>query len=188
MPALLGVDPEGNQPHASSPWKETFEMNNPPPTPADTVQPTEGCYTVARHKLTWIDRLRLWLFPAEHCDLPPVDQAPPQYKDVLVMRATVTLSVLARLRLLFTGRLMVDTKTACENIVGAATTASTAYVLPPTVITVVKAHIACSCGVIVWLCIDWRWALATFILAALILAWLPSEPVDRQIKRAPKAL
>lgn len=73
---------------------------------------------------TWRERLRFKLFPSRHCDLP---EAPATHKDCLVVRTVVVLGTLDRLRVLWSGRLTVETKTVTENIVGATTTASAAW-------------------------------------------------------------
>lgn len=85
------------------------------------------CNTTQRWKTDWRDKLRWRLFPAQHCDVPV---APPSYKDCLSCRITVTLSFSARIRLLFSGRLMVDSKTVTENTIGASVTSSVAYPMP----------------------------------------------------------
>jgi len=76
---------------------------------------------------TWRDRLRWKLFPVRHLDLP---YAPPTHRDVLVCRVTCCLSLADRLRVLISGRLLVETKTVTENIIGRSLTDSLAYPLP----------------------------------------------------------
>lgn len=78
-------------------------------------------------RATWKDKLRWRFFPARHVDLP---QAPKTYKDMLVCRVTCQLSMLDRIRVLISGRLMVESKTVTENEIGKHITASVAYPLP----------------------------------------------------------
>lgn len=73
---------------------------------------------------TWREKLQFKLFPSRHCSLP---DAPASHLDCIVVRTVVTLSLLDRLRVLWSGRLTVETKTVTEHIVGATTTASVAY-------------------------------------------------------------
>lgn len=92
---------------------------------------SSGCASVngyASRPVTLKDRVRWRLYPANHCDLP---EAPPKWKDVLVCRTVVNLSMLDRLRILVSGRLMVETRTVTENEIGAHVTGSVAYPLPP---------------------------------------------------------
>lgn len=73
---------------------------------------------------TWRDRLRFKLFPSEICPLPA---APPTWQDVVVVTTVVTLSFRARLNVLLSGRLKVETRTVTENLVGGTVTASVGY-------------------------------------------------------------
>lgn len=73
---------------------------------------------------TWRERLRFKLFPVSYCELPA---APATYQDCVVCRTFVAFSFLDRLRVLLTGRVIVETKTVTEHIVGASLTASVAY-------------------------------------------------------------
>ncbi len=73
---------------------------------------------------TWRERLRFKLFPDRYCPLP---EASAVHKDCVVIRTVVVLSALDRLRVLWSGRVTVETKTVTENIVGATTTASVGY-------------------------------------------------------------
>ncbi len=75
----------------------------------------------------WRDKLRWKLFPAKYLNTPG---APATAKDVLVCRVTCCLSMMDRIRLLLSGRLMVETKTATEHEIGNHCTVSTAYPLP----------------------------------------------------------
>ena len=73
---------------------------------------------------TWRDRLRFRLFPGRHCELPP---APATYRDCVVVKTVVSLSLLDRLRVLVAGNLTVETKTVTEHVVGDTATSSVAY-------------------------------------------------------------
>lgn len=73
---------------------------------------------------TWRERLRFRLFPARHCGLPV---APAAFKDCVVVQTVVVLSILDRLRVLWSGIVVVETKTVTEHIVGGTVTSSTAY-------------------------------------------------------------
>lgn len=75
---------------------------------------------------TWIDRLRWKLFPVEVCDIPDIPA-----KDCLIVRTEVRLSFIGRIQAFFSGRVMVETKTVTENVIGNATTASCSYVKAP---------------------------------------------------------
>lgn len=75
---------------------------------------------------TWADRLRWKLFPIDGCEIPDVPA-----KDCVITRTKVRFSFAGRLRLLFSGRLTVETKTATENIVGNCETASCCYINAP---------------------------------------------------------
>ena len=77
---------------------------------------------------TWKDRLRCALWPQQHCGLP---EAPETHKDVLVCTVTSELSLLDRLRVLFTGRICIKTKTVTENVIGNCRTKSVFMALPP---------------------------------------------------------
>ena len=80
------------------------------------------------YPITWKDRLRWKLFPANHVDLPI---APVKYKDCFNCRVTAELSFLDRVRILFSGRLVVETKTVTENEIGGHLTSSTIFPLAP---------------------------------------------------------
>ncbi len=106
-------------------------MNEQQPATVATAEDKSGCASVngyASRPVTLKDRIRWRLYPANHCDLP---EAPPKYKDVLVCRTGVQLSMLDRLRILVSGKLMVETRTVTENEIGAHITGSVAYPLPP---------------------------------------------------------
>lgn len=74
--------------------------------------------------LKFSQRLLLRMFPRNYCELP---EAPASYKDVLTCNVTVSLSFVSRLKVLVTGKVRVETKTVCENVIGNYITKSTAY-------------------------------------------------------------
>ena len=73
---------------------------------------------------TWRERLRFKLYPSRYCELP---EAPASYEDCVVTKTVAVLSLLDRLRVLLSGRFVVETKTVTEHKVGACITASVAY-------------------------------------------------------------
>jgi len=75
----------------------------------------------------WQEKLGWKLFPSAHCDYPEAHGM----KDCLVIRITIHVSWPDRIRLLFTGRAVVESKTVTENRIGLNATQSCAYVLPP---------------------------------------------------------
>jgi hypothetical protein len=76
----------------------------------------------------WKDKLRVKLFPPEHCPLP---EAPPTHQDVIHMNCYGELSILDRLRILITGRVKVEAKIVCQNIVGDTVPLTKINPLPP---------------------------------------------------------
>ncbi len=85
---------------------------------------------VSTHEFTALERLCQKMFPAIHLDAP----LPPEghtARDCIVIRIEIRFSFMHRLKLLLTGRFMVETKTATENIIGGHVTASTGYPMPP---------------------------------------------------------
>lgn len=78
------------------------------------------------YKPTWVDRLRWKLFPIDTCDTPDIPA-----KDCLIIRTECRLSLIGRLRILVSGRMQVETKTATENVVGNAVTASCCNIKAP---------------------------------------------------------
>lgn len=73
---------------------------------------------------TWRERLRFWAFPTQHCELPSV---PAHYQDCVVVKTVVLLPFTGRIRVLFSGKLTVETKTVTEYCVGGTMTSSVAY-------------------------------------------------------------
>lgn len=61
------------------------------------------------------------LFPINYCLLP---DAPKEYKDVLVTITRIELSFLDRLRILWNGKVEVQTKTVTENLIGGCITSN----------------------------------------------------------------
>lgn len=78
------------------------------------------------YRPTWLDRLRWKLFPMEICEIPDVPA-----KDCVIVRSTFTLSLSGRLRMLVSGRVEVETKTATENVVGECATSTCLNVRAP---------------------------------------------------------
>ena len=74
---------------------------------------------------TWREKWRDRLFPSRPCQCP----MPEKYhaEDVVVIRTCVSLSLLDRFRVLLTGAVIVETRTATEHIVGQTETTSVAY-------------------------------------------------------------
>lgn len=74
-----------------------------------------------------LDRLRWKLFPIATCDTPNISKA----ADCVVTRTVVLLNWHGRLQMLVSGRLMVETETVTENVVGNCQTFSCSYVKAP---------------------------------------------------------
>ena len=75
--------------------------------------------------LPWRDRLKNWLFPGKHC---PSPKAPSSYKDELVIRTMIKFSLLDRLKVLLTGRVVVITNTRTENEIGSHVAIAVSFV------------------------------------------------------------
>jgi hypothetical protein len=88
-------------------------------------QPEDYC---AQYLPQWQEKIGHRLFPATNCDLP---ETPFVARDCLVVRVKVHVSWPDRIRLLLTGRAIVESKTVTENHIGHNATSSCAYVLPP---------------------------------------------------------
>jgi hypothetical protein len=69
---------------------------------------------------------RMWgrLFPVKHCFLP---DAPPEYADCVVTTTICTFGFWDRIRILFSGVLVVQTKTVTQCVVGKTITAGESY-------------------------------------------------------------
>ena len=76
-------------------------------------------------KLTLWQRIRRRLFPVEIC-LPPTVSF--EKKDMLITQIVCEVSLVPRLKFLLTGRLVVETKTVTENVIGKQACASACYV------------------------------------------------------------
>lgn len=72
--------------------------------------------------------MRIKLFPPQHCELP---EAPATHKDVLICKVVSELSLIDRLRVLFSGRVRVESRTVTENVIGDHKTNSIFVALPP---------------------------------------------------------
>lgn len=94
---------------------------------AEQPSAASGCYAFER-PWTWKDKLRVKLFPPQHCDVP---EAPAHFRDALVCRVVSELSWLDRLRVLVTGRIQVESKTITEHAIGCHKTQSVFMALPP---------------------------------------------------------
>lgn len=76
---------------------------------------------------TWRDRLRWRLFPSRYATVPEPKHFTPG--DCMVNRTAVYLDWRDRFRVLWSGRLIVQTNTSTENAVGATETTSAAWVV-----------------------------------------------------------
>lgn len=72
-------------------------------------------YIATPDPVPWYRRLYNRVFPWVPCELP---EAPASFQDVIISRAKVNLSFADRLRVLFTGKLEVETRIVTENLVG----------------------------------------------------------------------
>lgn len=82
-------------------------------------------YAIA-YKPNWLDRVRWKLFPLDSCEIPDIPA-----KDCVIVRSNYHLSLLGRLRVLISGRIEVETKTATENFVGNCESATCLNVKAP---------------------------------------------------------
>ncbi len=80
-----------------------------------------GAYFI-EPQFSWKDRLKFSLFPE-----PAISNPEMEHKDIFVCRTTTRFSWLDRLRIVLTGKVMVETRTATENEIGAHQTKSIAY-------------------------------------------------------------
>ena len=83
-----------------------------------------GLYEARDPRTRW-QKLRDRLFPARHCFAP---DAPSEFRDCIHGRATTKLSILDRLRVLATGVIVTQWRTATENRVGQAISAAECWV------------------------------------------------------------
>lgn len=88
-------------------------------------KPSENRHGYAITKPTWRQRIRRFLFPVELC-FPP--KAEFDDKDMLITRIVCVFSLIPRLRFLITGRLVVETRTVTENVIGKHAASSACYV------------------------------------------------------------
>lgn len=102
-----------------------------PPIPDNPVNVNtvngEECMRCDR-SWTWADRFRHWLFPHSITEVP---KAPPHFKDVLHTAVIVHLDFSERIKLLFSGYAVVETKVVTENLVGGCISNSEFCVTPP---------------------------------------------------------
>lgn len=124
--------------NAGSPIRERREV--PPPGWSCTraaghdgpcAAVTENGAMMCESRFTWIERLGMKLFPARHCDVPEPKGRVIGNGDCIVCRTGVVLGFWDRARILFSGRLTVETKTATENRVGENVTNGVCYVNAP---------------------------------------------------------
>lgn len=73
------------------------------------------------------ERIGWRFFPSRHCDIPDK----PGMRDCVVTRTTTDLSFLDRVRVLISGRIEVQSKTATENVIGDHATNAEFCVRPP---------------------------------------------------------
>ena len=90
--------------------------------------PNCRCFT-APDPHPWRSWWRRKLFPARICTFP--DTVEFVMRDAVMVDTVVHLSWLDRSRMLFCGKLRVESRTICENCVGKTVSSSVAYVLPP---------------------------------------------------------
>jgi hypothetical protein len=76
---------------------------------------SENTCLIARQNWTWKDRLLAKLFPFVPCHAPEV---PASFQDVLIVRTRCSLDFIDRIKVLFTGKVEVETRTATTNLVG----------------------------------------------------------------------
>lgn len=84
----------------------------------------QQCYAEPDSRSRW-QRLKNKLFPAKYCPVPTCDF---QYNDCIVGCAVTKLDFIDRLRVLFTGVVVVDWKTLTENGVGRTASIATCYI------------------------------------------------------------
>jgi hypothetical protein len=70
---------------------------------------------------TWRDKLCARVFPFTICNIP---EAPASYQDVIVSKSRSSLCFTDRLRVLFTGKVEVETRIVTENMIGSHRTNS----------------------------------------------------------------
>lgn len=85
---------------------------------------TANAFFVEPPPPTFMERLRGNLFPERAISNPEME-----HRDVFVCRTACHFAALDRIRILFTGKVMVETRTATENEIGAHRTKSVAYPL-----------------------------------------------------------
>lgn len=85
----------------------------------------QQCNFYISPKTTIWGRIRRRLFPARFCRPPTPDF---ELQDMLFSKTVCGLSLVDRLRIMVTGRLVVETRTATENVIGRHAVSSTSYV------------------------------------------------------------
>ena len=82
--------------------------------------------TMAMDKPTFIERWRRKILPSKHCFMP--ENISDEFLDCLHVEVTCVLSVIDRVKLLFTGTLCVRSVTATQFVIGKNITNSVCYV------------------------------------------------------------
>ena len=92
--------------------------------------PTTGTESL-NYVPTILEKIGWRLFPSRLPDDPdPENKA----KDMVITRTTVDLSFADRIRILISGRIVVEARTATENVVGGTRSVSCANVKPPAIL------------------------------------------------------
>lgn len=102
-------------------------MNDPEPIKTELDDGKNIHCRVMEYIPQWQEKIGRKLFPASYIEWPEMEGA----KDGLHCDITVELSMLDRIRVLFSGKLEVTAKTATENLLGAHKTVTGVRVLPP---------------------------------------------------------
>lgn len=79
---------------------------------------------------TFREKIGHKLFPSKMPEY-PTNHPQPSYADALIIKSTIHLSFVDRLRALVSGKVRLETRTVTENVLGVHTTASVGYVEPP---------------------------------------------------------
>lgn len=86
-------------------------------------------YIAPPEPLSFMQRIGHYLFPRRYCDQPKF--AGYIYPEMITIRTRVVLDWKDRIRVLVTGNLLIETRTACEHVVGNTQTQSMVEVQPP---------------------------------------------------------
>ena len=93
---------------------------------------SEGTNTAQEYVPTFLERIGWKLFPH-----PMPEDADPEnkFKDMIIVKTYWRPSIFDRLRLLVSGRLVVETRAATENVIGNHNAVSTVRVAPPSILS-----------------------------------------------------